>query len=129
MEIGGMTKPAPVPAPPRPDAVAAAGAVKTELPREASVQAAPEAPAVRFEGRDDAEARARVAQALREVIDRNTEIDPKTREVVFQQVDRATGEVVRQVPDEALLRLRAYAREMREADLRRGEGPRVERVA
>lgn len=129
MELGGIAKPPVAAAQPRPEAAVTAGAVRTELPKEAAVQAAPEDPPLRFEGRDDAEARARVALALRDMIDRNTEIDPKTREVVFQQVDRATGEVVRQVPDEALLRLRAYAREMREAEQRRSGEMRVERVA
>ena len=50
------------------------------------------------------------------MIRRNITIDPKTREVLFQSIDRRTGEVVRQVPEEALLKLRAYAREMRDAD-------------
>src|SRR5215210_7037767 len=39
-------------------------------------------------------------------------IDPETRDIVFQAVDERTGEVVRQVPDEMLLRLRAYVREI-----------------
>jgi flagellar protein FlaG len=129
MDLGGVNRP-PVPAaPPRLDAMATAGAVKTELPQEASVQAVGEAPAVTFENRDGTQARARLDAAVREMIDRNTLIDPKTREVVYQSVDRKTGEVVRQVPDEMLLRLRAYAREMREADTRRDDAPQVQKLA
>ncbi len=93
------------------------------------MQAVGEAPAVTFENRDGAQARARLDAAVREMIDRNTLIDPKTREVVYQSVDRKTGEVVRQVPDEMLLRLRAYAREMREADVRRDGPPQVQKLA
>jgi flagellar protein FlaG len=129
MDLGGVNRP-PVPAaPPRSDAMATAGAVKTELPQEASVQAAGEAPAVVLPSRERTEARARLDAAVREMIDRNTLIDPKTREVVYQSVDRKTGEVVRQVPDEMLLRLRAYAREMREADVRRDGPPQVQKLA
>jgi uncharacterized FlaG/YvyC family protein len=35
---------------------------------------------------------------------------------VFQKIDERTGAVVRQLPEEAVLKLRAYARELREAD-------------
>jgi uncharacterized FlaG/YvyC family protein len=37
-------------------------------------------------------------------------IDPQSREVIFRVIDVRSRQVVRQVPDEALLRLRAYAR-------------------
>jgi uncharacterized FlaG/YvyC family protein len=51
---------------------------------------------------------------LRDTIDRRLVVDPRTREVVHQTVDRESGTVIRQVPEEALLRLRAYGREMRD---------------
>jgi uncharacterized FlaG/YvyC family protein len=37
-------------------------------------------------------------------------IDPQSREVIFRVIDVRSRQVVRQVPDAALLRLRAYAR-------------------
>jgi hypothetical protein len=37
-------------------------------------------------------------------------LDPPTRDLIFRIIDVRSGQVVRQVPDEALLRIRAYAR-------------------
>jgi hypothetical protein len=37
-------------------------------------------------------------------------IDPQSREVIFRVIDVRSRQVLRQVPDEALLRLSAYAR-------------------
>ena len=131
MDSGSISRPTPVPAlnaPQRTDTLAAAGAVRTELPVESAVQQVNEVEAVRFEPSDGARERAALDRALRETIARRIDIDPKTREVVHQTVNRETGEVLRQVPDEALMRLRAYAREMREkaeaSDVRH-----VERIA
>ncbi len=121
MEAGSITKPAPVstpPASPRVDSLATAGAVKTELAPEASVQQTSVDEAVRFEPSEDVNRRAALDAAVRDAIERNVKMDPKSREIVFQSVDKRTGEVVRQVPDEALLRLRAYARQLREAESR-----------
>lgn len=117
MEIGSTIRSSAPPAsnaPQRTETFTTAGAAKTELAPEASVQPVAESEAVRVDLTDGAAARAAVERTLRETIERRIEIDPKTREVVYQTVDRQTGEVVRQVPDQALLRLRAYAREMRE---------------
>ena len=55
-------------------------------------------------------------QNLREVIDRRIEVDPKTRAIVLRKTDRDTGEVVEQLPDETMLKLRALSREMIERD-------------
>jgi FlaG protein len=41
-------------------------------------------------------------------------IDPATREVVFRVVDSRSGQVVRQIPDQALLRMQAYTRALDE---------------
>jgi flagellar protein FlaG len=117
MDTGSIARPSPISAlnaPERVDTLAAAGAVKTDLAPEAAVQQVHEIGAVRFEPSEGAEARAKLDAAMREVIDRRIEIEPTTREVVYQTIDRETGEVVRQIPDEALMRLRAYSREMRE---------------
>ena len=45
-------------------------------------------------------------------------IDPQTREVIYRIIDVRSRQVIRQVPDEALLRVRAYARA-----LANGEAP------
>ena len=132
MEIGSLSRTATAPAsnaPQRADAVAPAGAVRTELAPEAAVQPVREAEAVRLDLSNDARSRAALDQALAETIARRIEIDPKTREVVYQTVDRETGEVVRQVPDQALMRLRAYAREMRALRDADADAQRVERIA
>jgi uncharacterized FlaG/YvyC family protein len=87
---------------------------------------------VRYAPNDGADFSASLDLALREVVERNITVDPRTRELVFQTISKETGEVVRQVPDEAMLRLRAYVREMQEAE-EKGRGgsdvPRVEKVA
>ena len=135
METGNVSKPvAPAAAavPARVDILAAAGAVKTQLAPDAAVQQAGKTPAVRFAPNDGASFGASLDSAMREVVERNITVDPKTRELVFQTISKETGEVVRQVPDEAMLRLRAYVREMREAE-DKGRGgsdvPRVEKIA
>jgi flagellar protein FlaG len=56
-------------------------------------------------------------QNLREVIDRRIEIDPKTRAIVLRKTNRDTGEVVDQLPDETMLKLRAYSRAIIERNL------------
>ena len=134
MEIGSTLKPNALTAanvPQRTETFTTSGATKTELPPEASVQQVAQSEAVHVDLTDGAAARAAVERALRETIERRIEIDPKTREVVYQTVDRQSGEVVRQVPDQALLRLRAYAREMREKSEERMEWDvrRVEKIA
>jgi flagellar protein FlaG len=133
MEIGSITRPSPPSASnalQRTETFTTAGAAKTELPPEASVQQVRESAAVRVDIADNAAARAALDKALRETIERHIDIDPKTREVVDQTVDRLSGEVIRQVPDQALLRLRAYARELRDrSEARDAEGRRVEKVA
>ena len=37
-------------------------------------------------------------------------LDPETREIIYRVVDVRNRQVVRQIPEQALLRLRAYAR-------------------
>lgn len=57
----------------------------------------------------DALARQAAAQITREVI-----LDPATREVVFRVIDQRSRQVLRQVPDEALMRMRAYNKALQE---------------
>jgi flagellar protein FlaG len=52
-----------------------------------------------------------VAAALaRATTERDLIIDAQSREVIYRVISAQTGRVVRQVPDEAILRLRAYSR-------------------
>ena len=135
MEPGNISKPAAPAASTataQADHLAAAGAVKTELAPDAAVQQAERSPAVRLTPGDDARFRASLNAALREVVERNIDLDPRTRELVFQTVNKETGEVIRQFPEEMILRLRAFARDMRAAeDKARGGGdvPHVEKLA
>jgi len=113
MDIGSVNRPAgpsSVHAPQRADALVSSGAVKTDLPAEAAVQQVQEAAAVRFEPHDGVQARATLDEAMRDAIRRRIVVDQKNREVIHQTVDERTGEVIRQIPEKALLRLRAYAR-------------------
>lgn len=81
--------------------LAAADPVRTELAPSQSVSAATASSAPR----NDMPSIGNRTDVAREVI-----VDPAVREVIYRVVDVSSGRVVRQVPDEALLRLRAYAR-------------------
>ncbi len=134
MEIGNVTRtatPAGPVVPQRIELAAASGAVRTELPEGAAVTQATEKAAVRLEAGAGLRARVALDATLRDGIERRLSIETEIRSVVFKATDRQTGVVVRQVPDEALLRIRAYAR----AQIERNESPadadtsRVERIA
>jgi hypothetical protein len=58
------------------------------------------------------------AVAAQDAQSRTYLVDPETRDVIMRVIDTRTHQVVRQVPDQALLRMRAYARA-----LQRGETP------
>lgn len=96
----------------RPDLSAPRGSVRTELAPQAAVIAVAENSQTRFDLTRDAQARQARDLEVRSFIDRNLTVDPKTREIIFQAVDRRTGEVVRQFPNDMALKLRAYYREM-----------------
>jgi uncharacterized FlaG/YvyC family protein len=42
----------------------------------------------------------------------NIVLDPQSREVIFREISRQSGEVIDQIPGDAMLRLRAYYREI-----------------
>jgi hypothetical protein len=90
-----------VTAPVRAEPAPAQQAVASELPPEKSVTAPPKARAA-----DDQSADSRSARA-REVV-----IDNETQQVIFRARNVQSGEVVWQVPEESLLRLRAYVRSL-----------------
>jgi uncharacterized FlaG/YvyC family protein len=113
----------------RADVTAQAGSVAVELPPEKTVQSASAGAAVNVEvraetrdaqSRADGERRARdnaqnsreAARAADETVERKLIIDPRTRAIVLQKKDPDTGETISQLPDETLLKLRAYSREL-----------------
>jgi hypothetical protein len=89
----------------RPSSVPIQHAVATELAPGKAVSAVPNIPSLRQDPLAAQDAQSRV-----------TLIDPATREVIFRVMDTRTHQVVRQMPDQALLRMRAYAKA-----LQRGE--------
>jgi hypothetical protein len=84
-----------------PPIAAAAQATATELPAAKAVMPAAGTVAVRNDQ----------PSTTHEVI-----IDPQSREVIYRVIDVRSRQVVRQVPDEALLRVRAYARAIASGD-------------
>lgn len=75
--------------------------LKPDLALAASKAVAAQAPAE--------EAAKTVAPVARATV-KNIEFDQTTRDVIFQSLSEDTGEVVAQVPSEALLRIREYVR-------------------
>jgi uncharacterized FlaG/YvyC family protein len=70
------------------------------------------------------------ARTADETVERKLIIDPKTRAIVLQKKDPQTGETISQLPDEALLKLRAYSRELSERAREAAEAQhQVERTA
>lgn len=134
MDFGNAPKMAPVGGvnvTQRADVIATQGSVAVELPPEKTVQSAQAGDAVRVDVRAqdrDAQSRAagqrraaedrretlRAARNASEVIERRLVIDPQTRAIVLQKKNNETGEVVSQLPDETMLKLRAYSRELAE---------------
>jgi len=83
----------------RPEPAPVAQAVATELPSAKVVTAAsPVAPAL----------------GLSDPYEYQVLVDPATHDVIYRTVDERSRQVVRQVPDQALLRMRAYARSLAE---------------
>lgn len=153
MDFGSPTKASAVgvfTAAARTDAAATRGSIPVDLPPAQTVQSANAGEAVRLDlkarseqaARDEAarnqgnaekQARRQREQALRDVIERRMVIDPRTRTVVYQKKNTATGETISQLPDETMLKLRLYSRELteraRQADAEGGTAQYVERKA
>ena len=83
----------------RPDPAPVRQAVATDLAPAQSVTASTNADAARHD-----------AQSAQDSNVRKIILDAHSREVIFQVVNADSGRVVRQIPDEAILRLRAYTR-------------------
>jgi uncharacterized FlaG/YvyC family protein len=156
MDFGNAPKAAPVgglPVVTRADVVATHGSVGVELAPEKTVQSAQAGEAVKLDVRtQDRDARARDAQiraaferrtaesqkqehqadrSLDEVVERKLAIEPRTRAIVLQKKDPDTGETISQLPDEALLKLRIYSRELTERAREAEDASRrqIERIA
>lgn len=86
------------------------GGVATQLPAEQTVAPAANAGAAR----DDASRQNTSNESERQA--RQTRFDPATAEFVYRVIDNETRRVVRQVPDQAMLRLRAYTRAQQNAE-------------
>ncbi|MET3891559.1 hypothetical protein ABIE41_002635 [Bosea sp. OAE506] len=162
MDFGNAPRTAPVgglPVVPRADVVATQGSVSVELPPEQTVQSAQAGEAVKLDLRAqersarDLDARTRdlqtrasferrsaegqrqerqAEQDLDTAVDRRIVIEPRTRAIVMQERDPETGETISQLPDETMLKLRIYSREL--ADRARDAeeqpvAPQVERIA
>jgi uncharacterized FlaG/YvyC family protein len=87
----------------RPEAAPVREAVATDLaPSRAVTAAEAQAPALRQDS-----VRTSLAQhaTTREIV-----LDPQSREVIYRVMDVRSGRVVHQVPEQALLRMRAYVR-------------------
>jgi hypothetical protein len=61
-------------------------------------------------------------------IDRRVTVDADTQELVFRAISEESGEVLRQVPDQAMLRIRAYTRELRETEAEHASERHVARI-
>jgi hypothetical protein len=92
----------------RPEPAPVRAAVATTLTPSRSVTAASDS--TRSAGHDPA--RNGLQQQRQQELTREIVFDSQTRAVIFRVIDESTGEVDRQVPDAALLRLRAYNRTM-----------------
>ena len=62
-----------------------------------------------------------------EAWEKQVEIDPKTRDVIYRLVDTQTGDLVSQMPAEAILNMRAYVRDT-ESDTAESDR-KVEKIA
>src|SRR5262249_16865407 len=89
----------------RPQPASVAVPVPTTLPASKTVTAAPEYAGAGVH--DPARRNAAEPRTTRDIT-----FDPQTREVIYRVIDTNTGLVNYQVPDAAILRIKAYARAM-----------------
>jgi flagellar protein FlaG len=126
METALPRGPSPVAAIAQPQARIPSQATQTDLPRQATVQAAEQSSqsraVVRDSVRESGQQIARSEQPSRQDQSASAadeprtqsrlELDPETESVIFRSVDADSGEVLKQFPSDSLLKLRAYAREV-----------------
>lgn len=111
MDIGQTPRPvASVGTPVRTEPLPTPDAVRTELPPASTVVAATETPPARLDVSRSAARLQEAEAAAQDAIKRNLTVDQETRQVVYKAVDTRSGMTVEQIPDESLLKLRAYVR-------------------
>ncbi len=79
----------------------------------------------------DRQQRRQTEQNQGDVVQSRLVIEPRTRTVVLEKKDQRTGETVSQLPDETLLKLRIYSRELTERaqEVHDARGHEIERIA
>jgi uncharacterized FlaG/YvyC family protein len=102
----------------RPQPEASRDAVQTELPAPQTTTATETPSAVRNE-----------LGSQNPHLSRDIEIDRAAASIVFRVVDNRTGQVLRQYPDEARLRARAYYRQVEEAKSESGVALKLDQRA
>jgi hypothetical protein len=117
MDVGSpIRQPVSAPTPGQFQQVPSQGPVVTELPKPQSVEAPNTAEAVRVDVNPQAERRAKFES---EADQRRKQfvVDEKTKDMVVRTVDRESGEVIAQFPDDWQIKQRAYSRAMLEKQL------------
>lgn len=89
------------------------GAIATELPAQKSVAQPGRGDVPRNDVAREQHRGAFAAEGERQ--SRQTLYDDRLAQVIYRVVDRETKRVLRQVPDQAMLRLRAYSRALQDA--------------
>ncbi|MFL4980402.1 MAG: flagellar protein FlaG [Xanthobacteraceae bacterium] len=107
--IGQVTQPGPA----RPDPPPIAHAVATTLAASQSVTAVADSAASRNNAEHQPQYAENQSRRSREIV-----IDAATRDIIYRVINERSGQVVQQIPEEVILRLRAYVRELRERESR-----------
>ncbi|MBS0531393.1 MAG: hypothetical protein JSS22_18690 [Proteobacteria bacterium] len=102
----------------QPAGSAADDGVATQLPPSQTVTAAASSAAVRND-----------APSSGDTLSRQAYVDSDAASIVYQVVDNRTSLVVKQFPDEAMLRRRAYFRALDLVKIERGQTPATDRRA
>lgn len=133
MEISTLsTRPQAPPAPPALVVSSQAERVRTDLPEARTVTAVPPVSQTppRSENNQAAQAGSTASPPpnrgdadLQDRTRRQTVLDWSTNQPVFRVVDERSGQTISQTPDQALLRLRAYARQQNLAAADKGQNP------
>lgn len=114
MEIGSVSRPA-VPLAPAPVHGAGQPVAVPETPQQAVEQPA----AVIETSTADARRRAMLIEQLNEESRGSFVQDPNIKEMVYREVDKATGQVTLQLPTEETLKMRAYREALEKAQSER----------
>lgn len=133
MDFGGANRSAPVsgtPAVIRADVIATRNSVPVELAPEKTVQSLKAGDAVRVDiQQKDQRSQQRASgdqQSRLQMARDRLVIEPETNTVVLERLDPDTGETVSQLPDETLLKLRIFSKQIAERAMDRKSEARPE---